>query len=282
MNLKSAILTRLEPTAEEIFLNDDKSKILRSRFLSWIPKARQRTGGKKSYAEWAHVVGIFQTLIGQVVDSSTDNRILDIGCGSGLMAIAAAPFVRNGKYVGLDVTKKNIDFCQKHYKDPNLEFKHFDVFNATYASDQAQRFQSWDVDSESFDVVTALSVWTHMDERDSIFYFQEIQRVLRKGGKAIVTFFYLDKHYEKRSPNRGGESKYHNTNLDWTFDVRLEGSEHWYTTRWTNEPEDAIAIDESGMKKLVDSSGLKVSSVYPGNWKELSGIYFQDVFVFER
>jgi predicted SAM-dependent methyltransferase len=44
-------------------------------------------------------------------------------------------------------------------------------------------------------LVTALSVWTHLNEADARFYFKEISRVLKPDGKAIVTFFLLDEQY---------------------------------------------------------------------------------------
>src|ERR1700722_4941294 len=101
---------------DKVFINTDKKQVRRTRNIRLIPNYNDRRGGKLSYAEWAHVIGIFQTIIYQTLESKTGNHILDIGCGTGLLGISAEPFTTaGGSYTGIDVMTEDIDFCKAHY-----------------------------------------------------------------------------------------------------------------------------------------------------------------------
>jgi SAM-dependent methyltransferase len=277
--------TRLFTRLDKSFLNSDKEHIRRTRNIRLIPDFKNRRGGKLAYAEWAHVIGIFQTIMYQTLGKKTGNIILDIGCGTGLLGISAEPFVYGGgAYTGIDVMADDINFCLSHFHADNYRFIHFDVSNATYAHNQETQLKSWPVEDKSQDLVTALSVWTHLNETDAMFYMKEVARVLKDDGKAIITFFHLDQGYHDSLPKRSHEKgRFHNTNqTDWIFDQKAYASENWFTTRLATVPEDAIGVTPEGMDALLKHSGLKVKQYYPGNWKEQPGVFFQDVFVLEK
>lgn len=276
--------TRLFARLDKNFLTRDKEQIRRTRNIRLIPDFKNRRGGKLAYGEWAHVIGIFQTIIYQTIEQKTGNNILDIGCGTGLLGISAEPFVdEGGIYTGIDVMADDINFCKSHFHADNYRFIHFDVANATYASAQDKELKSWPVEDKSQDLVTALSVWTHLNETDAMFYMKEINRVLKDDGKAIITFFDLDQdYYDSLSKRSNVKGRYHNTSqADWIFDQKAYASQDWFTTRWAKSPEDAIGVTPEGIKALLKHSDLKVKQYYPGNWKEQPGVFFQDVFVLE-
>lgn len=50
---------------------------------------------------------------------SKGDSVLDIGCGSGLLAAALAP--KAGRIVGIDISASNIDSAKKRFQLPNLE-----------------------------------------------------------------------------------------------------------------------------------------------------------------
>jgi hypothetical protein len=69
----------------------------------------------------------------------------------------------------------DIEFCRAHYPSPPFEFIHFDIHNPAYAPAQEKRNRPWPLDDARFDVVTALSVWTHLNESDATFYLRGSQ-----------------------------------------------------------------------------------------------------------
>jgi SAM-dependent methyltransferase len=270
---------------DSLFKPLDRKHIRRTKNIRLIPDESNRKGGKYSYAEWAHVIGIFQTLMFIHLPNKENNMILDVGCGTGILGIASEPFLgRDGKYLGIDVMKSNIDFCRSHYSSPNFEFIHFDLRNPAYAPSQSDTKSEWPVESESIDLATALSVWTHLSEEDALFYFKEISRVLKPGGKAIVTFFLLDELYEESQSKRSHQKgRYHMTFQDrWIFDQPSYGSDAWLNPKWAKVPEQAIAITQIGINRLTSVSGLGLIEQYQGNWKEVPGAFFQDILIFEK
>lgn len=275
------------PTYEDLdgmFLPLDKKHIRRTRNLRLIPDEKHRRGGKYSYAEWAHVIGVFQTLMYQNLPRKTGNDILDVGCGTGILGIAAEPYLApDGKYTGLDVRKGEVDAARKNFPAESFEFIHTAVHNAAYTPDQTNT-EPWALKAESFDLVTALSVWTHFCEEDAFFYLKEVARVLRPGARAIITVFLLDGLYEETVPTRTSDpGRYHRTAQDrWIFDQPAYQSSDWLTAAWTNTPEDAIAMTSAGLERLLNEAGLTSIDLYPGNWKEVPGPFFQDVLILEK
>jgi SAM-dependent methyltransferase len=263
----------------------DRQFIRRSRNIRLIPAESDRRGGKYSYVEWGHVVGIFQTLIMLHLERKEGNAILDVGSGTGLLSIASEPFIGNGgRYFGIDVMARDVNFCRRHFDPQRYHFEHLDAFNAEYSPDQSDRLPWSAVDTEAFDLVISVSVWTHFNEEDGRFYFREVARALKPGAKAIISFFILDEVYEESLSRRGaGQGRFHSTaQRDWIFDTPAYGSDAWFCTKWSKVPEAAIGVTSAGLERLLADSGLRLLQHYQGNWKEAPGVYFQDVLVFEK
>ena len=78
-------------------------------------------------------------------------RVLDIGCGNGLMSYDMVTQVPGVKVVGIELSEANIRFAREHYQHPNLQFIHGDALRQ--------------LPNETFDVVTLSNVLEHIEQR---------------------------------------------------------------------------------------------------------------------
>jgi len=268
---------------DSIYIILDKRHVRRTKNIDMIPSAFSRRGGTYSYAEWSYIIGIFQTIISNNLRSKTDLQILDVGCGAGLMLNSVRQFVgTKGSYIGIDVMKSEIDFCKKHYPK-EYKFIHIQTKNNYYSPNQKENI-SWEFSNSSFDIITALSVWTHLNEIDAKFYISEVSRVLKTNGKAFITFFSLDEDYQAFLKNDlKAKTKFHNqTRAQYVFDQKAYDSNEWFYPKWAKIPERAIAVNFTAIEKMFKDNNLKIVNRYNGTWKEVPGIFFQDIFVLEK
>jgi SAM-dependent methyltransferase len=99
------------------------------------------------------------------------DSVLDFGCGCGRVTRYWSDFT--GAVSGSDVSAKAIEWCRAH-----LSFARFE----TNAPAPPLAFAD-----ESFDLVYALSVFTHLPADLQLAWRDELHRVLRPGGALLVT-----------------------------------------------------------------------------------------------
>jgi SAM-dependent methyltransferase len=97
--------------------------------------------------------------------------VLDFGCGCGRVTRYWSDFA--GEVAGSDVSPKAIDWCRT-----NLPFARFET------NELAPPLAFADA---SFDLVYALSVFTHLTEELQLAWRDELRRVLRPGGRLLLT-----------------------------------------------------------------------------------------------
>ena len=97
--------------------------------------------------------------------------VLDFGCGCGRVTRYWADFA--GTASGSDVNTKAVDWCRT-----NLPFARFEVNRLEPPLAFAD---------ESFDLVYALSVFTHLTAELQLAWRDELRRVLRPGGRLLMT-----------------------------------------------------------------------------------------------
>lgn len=204
---------------ERLYRAVEKRQLSRGAVLGSIPSPHLRGGGlgTTTYGEWCYTIGIFQTLIFQNLPQRPV-RMLDVGCGVGRMYLSAKPYLTpEDSYLGLDVTRRSIQICEEQYRAPNVAFLHTEASNGYYAKEVAGSPKAWPLNDGSFNLVTALSVWTHLREEDWRFYLTEVSSVLSTGGKGDHQLLRSRRSLSSRSQDAPAESLLSSTGKQMDF-----------------------------------------------------------------
>lgn len=208
----------------------------------------------------------FMSYLRQLAELRSDERVLDIGCGCGQMALHLERYLNEkGSYVGVDIHRPSIRWCQKKISSrrSNFQFAHIDVRNLAYNPEGVHRAETYQFPFEagSFDVILLKSVFTHMRPPEVSNYLREVARLLKSNGRCLATFFLLN---EDHGMFKFGEGV-------WRY--RLEHS-----------PESAVAYDERYVMDLLAQHGLALKApVYYGNWTgRKDGLSYQDILLLEK
>ena len=212
----------------------------------------------------------FETLGGL----TAEDRILDIGCGIGRMAIPLTDFVKSGSYEGFDTSNAMIRWCQKNItsRNENFRFTHAPIYNRKYnpfGTVLAEDFR-FPYDDAQFDFAIATSLFTHLGIVETRHYLEEIARVLKPGGRALVTFFLLG------GPGRPADGR------DLAFDFAFAFGP--LRTTDAREPEAAVAFPEELLDEEVSTAGLGIKPpITYGRWPEVAvGRDIQDMVILEK
>lgn len=199
-------------------------------------------------------------------------RVLDVGCGPGRVArLLTSHLSPSGSYEGFDVVPGAIQWCQRTISPrfPNFRFMHVDIRNEMYnpqGTIEPSEF-AFPYPDADFDFAFLYSVFTHMLPADVERYLGEIGRVLRPGGRCLLTFFLLtDASEEAMREGRAAR----------TFPQRgpgyRSGSEHVH--------ERAVAYAEEDARRLIDNAGLRIREpILHGTWGGGSAPLNQDIVV---
>jgi ubiquinone/menaquinone biosynthesis C-methylase UbiE len=186
-------------------------------------------------------------------------RILDVGSGVGRMAIPLTKYLdERGRYEGFDPVADEIKWCKKKIssKFPNFHFQSVDIYNKTYNPKgrwKASEFK-FPYENEFFDFAFLASVFTHMLPQDMENYFREVARVLKRGGRCLITFFLLNKESLQLINARKS-----------ILDFKYEFGE--FRTTNPDKPEDAVCYDETFICGLYQKYGLRIKfPIHYGSW----------------
>jgi SAM-dependent methyltransferase len=189
--------------------------------------------------------------------------VLEIGCGIGRDAfqlVKRLPPI--GRYIGIDVTRDSILWCQKNIttRYPNFVFDHFDAKHELYNPLGSKTSMDFQLPAEdgSVDRIFLGSVFTHLFEEEITHYMKEIRRILRPDGLAYATFFlYSPEIIEaarrtKRSPN--------GLMFEHAYADGCYISDASY-------PTGSVAFTDEAIHRMMANANLKLARPYlPGWW----------------
>jgi len=106
-----------------------------------------------------------------------NKKVLDIGCGYGWFEIY---LVKRGvkKAVGLDNQKETVEIAKRYSNNKNVKFIVGDASKLPFRD-------------SSFDTIVCWETLEHIKKESELSFFQQVKRVLRKGG-----YFYLTTPYD--------------------------------------------------------------------------------------
>jgi SAM-dependent methyltransferase len=220
---------------------------LRGRRRPWyVPPRRLRFVGG---GEFRQVGELHAGLIRAHTGLGQGARVLDVGCGVGRIAIALIPVLGpHGRYEGFDIVPGAISWCRAEItsRHPNFRFQLADVRNGRYnprggVAPERYRFPFPD---DSFDLVVATSLFTHMRPAETANYLRESRRVLKDGGSLYATWFLVG------GPG-GGESM---RRLDGESLAELD--EEGFLALSPLLPEFAVAATEASVRRLHEEAGF--------------------------
>jgi SAM-dependent methyltransferase len=202
-----------------------------------------------------------------------DACVLDVGCGCGRMAAPLTKYLSDrGGYWGFDIVEESITWCRKNIgvDRRNFHFLLADVYNKFYHP--KGRFKAaeyrFPYQDDFFDLVSLTSVFTHMLSADMQHYLAEISRVLKPGGRCLISFFVLNE--ESKGLLSQGMSK---VKLPYAAQDCLIGDQKF--------PEGAVGFEESFLRRHFTAQNLEIiEPIRYGRWcGRKSLVSFQDIIV---
>ncbi len=248
----------------------DVADLLRGKTDALVPPRRINYGGHQGFVECGDTYLSYFADLGRL---RPDEHVLEVGCGFGRIARPLAGFLSGqGSYTGIDIVKSGVDWLTKAYSGyPNFSFRLSDLRNTTYNPTGTCDASSYTFpfESETFDFVILISVFTHMLPAEVENYLREIARVLRRGGRCYITYFLLNE--ESTACVNTGKASF-------LFTHALPG----YRSTNTSSPLDAVAFDETYIRKLYAESGLTLAEpIHYGSWchERTNPLDLQDIVI---
>jgi SAM-dependent methyltransferase len=112
-----------------------------------------------------------------------EHRFLDFGCGTLRGGRHVIPFLAPGNYTGMDISAKAIEHAERLVIEEGLADR-----QPTLLVSQSQNLQFEEFAGETFDILLAQSVFTHLQPAHIEECFAHIEKVMATGARFYFTF----------------------------------------------------------------------------------------------
>lgn len=241
-----------------------------------VPPTRSMFDGPPNRAEFIANGDAFFKHYRRLLNLQPSDAVVDLGSGMGRKTRPLTSYlVPPGRYDGLDPVKPGVDWCATHItpRYPNFRFHHLDIYNGHYnpTGQLSASTVRLPFEDETFDVAVLGSVFTHLLPPEIDHYLSEISRILKPGGRSLITYFLLNEESVRMIDS--GRAAWR---LRYRFDT--------YAVEKVDDPEDTVAHDEANVVRLYRSHGFDViGRPHYGSWSGRSDyLDFQDLVVAHR
>ncbi|WJW66351.1 class I SAM-dependent methyltransferase [Candidatus Chlorohelix allophototropha] len=192
--------------------------------------------------------------------------MLEIGCGLGRIAFPLRFLISQyGSYDGFEITREKVDFLQANFQKtfPNFRFVWANIHNTYYNpyGEMDAREYIFPYTDNSFDLIYAASVYTHLLPDYTAHYFSEAARVLKKGGRCVFSFFLLDNY----QPGRVRLNLFSSPIFNFDFSYQNYGDE--FAIGNTENPEEMTAYRLGMVERFAAEAGLELAQPpIDGKW----------------
>ncbi len=117
----------------------------------------------------------FKSLLVEQANVQPGNRVLDVGCGTGTLAVLLKKAVPEAHIVGLDADRTALEIARKKATEAEVEIEFHEAL-------------AWDAPFEpkSFERVVSSLVLHHLRDRDKLRTLQKVRAWLRPGGELHI------------------------------------------------------------------------------------------------
>lgn len=146
------------------------------RDLAPLPTTKNREGyyGPNHFSYWAS--GLEDAKNALAAAEKYDVKVktfLDLGCASGRVIRHIPQLIENSEVIGCDINRLHVEWCNAFLPENITVFQNHSI-------------PSLPLESNSVDVTTAFSVFTHIEAFETT-WLAELKRILRPGGIAWIT-----------------------------------------------------------------------------------------------
>jgi cyclopropane fatty-acyl-phospholipid synthase-like methyltransferase len=119
------------------------------------------------------------------------DTLVDLGCGTGRLAVHAVPMLEGGRYIGIDISRTMLGHARALLRERvassscAVEFRH-------------QTTHEFLLPDRSVDRVCAFSVFTHMEHEDNYRYLRGVRRIIKGDGRFIFSCLPMDLEAARR------------------------------------------------------------------------------------